>query len=158
MAPAHRDLTPAPQRLAQLWVMQAMATDQFFSSRYGAISCDLDGESFTLGKVALLSRGWKYISTEWIGYAFGVLFAFILFFGALTWLMLKYVRIQLERQRARNGVNIRKEERTEGLASRLSRRSQVSRRLNSKIESNLNDRRLIIADVFDRLKQPQADQ
>ena len=129
-----------------------------FSLWYRAISFNLGDESFTLEEVALLTLGWKYDGTEWIGYAFRVLFAFILFFGALTWLMLKYVRIQLERQRARNGVNIRKEERTEGLASRLSRRSQVSRRLNSKIESNLNDRRLIIADVFDRLKQPQADQ
>ena len=72
--------------------MQAMATNQFFSSWYGAISCDLDGESFTLGEVALLTRGWKYDGTEWIGYAFGVIFAFILFFGALTWLTQKYVR------------------------------------------------------------------
>ena len=36
--------------------------------------------------MALLARGWKYDGTEWIGYAFGVLFAFILFFRALTWL------------------------------------------------------------------------
>ena len=36
-------------------------------------------------EVALLTRRWKYDGTEWIGYAFGVLFAFILFFGAPSW-------------------------------------------------------------------------
>jgi hypothetical protein len=41
-----------------------------------------------------------------------------MFFGALTWLAQKqkYVRIQPERQHARNGVNIRMKERTEEIS------------------------------------------
>ena len=39
-----------------------------------------------------------------------------MFFGAMTWLTQKYVRIQPERQHARNGVNFRMKERTEEIS------------------------------------------
>ena len=60
--------------------------------------------------------GGEYEGTEWIGYDFGVIFDFNMFFGTLTWLTQKYVRIQPERQHARNGVNIRMKERTEEIS------------------------------------------
>ena len=66
--------------------MQAMATNQFFSSWYGGDKLRPRRRELYPREVALLARGWKYDGTEWIGYAFGVLFAFILFFRALTWL------------------------------------------------------------------------
>lgn len=83
------------------WAMQGMATNQFYSSAYEGYDCD-DSEDGSLSESALeYSRGWRSDGdTVWIGYTFAFLLPYTVFFGVITWLSLKYVRIEPDRQRA----------------------------------------------------------
>lgn len=89
------------------WSMQGMASNQFYSSAYKSYVCEVDGEFYSLSESALeYPRGWKSDGNRvWIGYTFAFLLPYTLLFGAVTWLSLKYVRIEPERQNAKK-VNI----------------------------------------------------
>lgn len=89
------------------WVMQGMASNQFFSSKYEGYSCNIDGNVFSLGESALgYPRGFQIDGGRvWIGYAFAFIVPYTLLFGAVTWLALKYVRIEPDRQHV-NKVSI----------------------------------------------------
>lgn len=82
------------------WTMQGMASNQFFSSAYRDYTCAIDGESYSLSESALeYPRGWRSDGDRvWIGFTFAYLLPYTLFFGIVTWLSLKYVRIEPERQ------------------------------------------------------------
>lgn len=84
-----------------MWSMQGMASNQFFSAAYEQYTCDFDGEFYSLSQSALdYPRGWRSDSGRaWIGYTFAFMIPYTLIFGAITWLSLKYVRIEPERQR-----------------------------------------------------------
>ena len=89
------------------WAMQGMATNQFFSSNYNGYSCEIDGVLHTLGETALASpRGWQSSGMEWVGYTFAFLVPYIALFAGVTWLALKYIRIEPERQSLKKKVNI----------------------------------------------------
>lgn len=78
--------------------MQGMASNQFLSSNYKQYSCEMNGAVVTLGEIALQSpRGWQS-DRVWIGYTFAFLLPYIVVFGTVTWLALKYVRIEPDRQ------------------------------------------------------------
>ena len=52
-------------------------------------------------------RGWQGGDrTQWIGYTFAFLLPYTLLFAFITWLALKYVRIEPSRQHVKEGVNI----------------------------------------------------
>ena len=88
--------------------MQAMASNQFLSSKYQGYNCIIDGDVTNLGKLQLNAYGWHSSGREWIGYAIAILLAFILFFGNVTWLALEYVRLEPERPDLKKGVSIGK--------------------------------------------------
>ena len=90
----------------QFWAMQAMASNQYLSSKYEGFNCLVAGEDTNLGKVQLDVYGWHSDGREWIGYAIAILLGFISFFGIITWLALEYVRIEPERPDLKKGVNI----------------------------------------------------
>jgi len=90
------------------WGMQGMASNQFYSSKYEDYSCEIDDQTFTLGESALdYPRGWQSDGGRvWVGYAFAFLVPYTLLFGFITWLALKYVRVEPDRQHVKDKVNI----------------------------------------------------
>lgn len=85
-------------------VEQGMASNQFLSSPYEGYVCfSDDGEPTSLSDYALeFPRGWRSDGDRvWIGYTFAFLIPYTFLFGAFTWLSLKYVRIEPERQHAK---------------------------------------------------------
>lgn len=96
------------------WSMQGMASNQFYSSPYETYVCDVNGEFYSLSESALeYPRGWRSDGDRaWIGYTFVFLLPYTLMFGAVTWLSLKYVRIEPERQQT-DSVNIGKIKKSE---------------------------------------------
>lgn len=81
-----------------------MASNQFYSSSYEGYTCVEDnGILYSLSESALnYPRGWRSDgSMVWVGYTFAFILPYTLLFGAVTWLSLKYVRIEPERQHAR---------------------------------------------------------
>ena len=96
------------------WSMQGMASNQFLSSKFLAYECEIDGLVFTLSESALMSpRGWASGGRVWIGYSFAFLLPYTLLFGIITWLALKYVRIEPDRQHVKKDVSIGKDKKTE---------------------------------------------
>mmetsp|Transcript_888 Transcript_888/g.1257 ORF Transcript_888/g.1257 Transcript_888/m.1257 type:complete len:1050 (+) Transcript_888:1338-4487(+) len=93
------------------WAMQGMASNQFFSSKYSGYVC----ERISLGELALeIPRGWESGGSVWIGYTFAFLVPYIIVFGLVTWLALKHIRIEPDRQHVKKEVNIgAKKEKTE---------------------------------------------
>lgn len=95
------------------WAQQGMASNQFLSSKYKQYSCVMNGNVVTLGEVALQSpRGWQS-DRDWIGYSFAFLLPYIVVFGAITWLALKYVRIEPTRQHVEVDIGKLKEKTSE---------------------------------------------
>jgi len=87
--------------------ISGMASNQFLSSKYSGYSCDIDGKTVTLGELALDSpRGWQSDGRVWIGYTFAFMLPYTLVFGVVTWLALKYIRIEPDRQHVKEKVNI----------------------------------------------------
>lgn len=79
------------------WAQQGLASNQFLSSVYSGYSCVQDGYILNLGDSGLAyPRGW-HLGTEWIGYSFAFLLAYILVFALASWLALKYIRIEPDR-------------------------------------------------------------
>ena len=52
----------------------------------------------------------------WIGYTFAFLIPYTLIFGVVTWLAMKYIRIEPERQHVKDGINIGTKEKTDELS------------------------------------------
>ena len=91
-----------------------MASNQFFSSKFLAYECEIYGLSFPLSESALSTpRGWASSGRVWIGYSFAFLLPYTLLFGIITWLALKYVRIEPDRQHVKKDVSIGKDKETE---------------------------------------------
>ncbi|KAL7552795.1 hypothetical protein ACHAWF_016049 [Thalassiosira exigua] len=98
-----------------MWSQQGMATNQFLSSKYSGYTCDFSIENaigeyngeIHLGKNALEDpRGWQSSGREWVAYTFAFLLPYTLLFGVITWLALKYVRIEPERPHEEEGISI----------------------------------------------------
>jgi len=94
------------------WAMQAMASNQYLSSKYEGFNCIVEGDNLNLGKLQLDALGWNSDGREWIGYAIAILLGFISFFGIITWLALEYVRLEPERPDLKKGVSIGKTHQT----------------------------------------------
>lgn len=94
--------------------MQGMSSSQFYSSAYENYSCTANGESYSLSESALeYPRGWRSDGgMVWVGYTFAFILPYTLLFGFITWLALKYVRIEPERQHVKR-INIGKSKRAE---------------------------------------------
>eukprot|EP00804_Cyclotella_cryptica_P009072 CCRYP_003155-RB/>CCRYP_003155-RB protein AED:0.07 eAED:0.07 QI:33/1/1/1/1/1/12/1130/1233 len=96
------------------WVIQGMASNQFLSSKYDGYACYINGSLITLGESALENpRGWQSEGGRvWIGYTFAFLLPYTLLFGVVTWLAMKYIRIEPDRQLV-DKVNIGKVKKSE---------------------------------------------
>ncbi len=91
-----------------------MATNQFKSSKFSGYYCDNDGVTYSLAELSLGSRGWSSIMGIWAVFAF--LVPFTLVFGVFTWLALKFIRIEPNRQHVKKTVNIGSIKETEELS------------------------------------------
>jgi hypothetical protein len=82
------------------WAQQGMASNQFLSSKFEGYVCyDNTGTIHSLGTTALESpRGWQSKGRVWIGYTFAFMLPYTLLFGVITWLTMKHVRIEHDRQ------------------------------------------------------------
>lgn len=98
--------------LRKFWAMQAMASNQYLSSKYEGFNCIVEGDNLNLGKLQLDALGWNSDGREWIGYAIAILLGFISFFGIITWLALEYIRLEPERPDLKKGVSIGKTHQT----------------------------------------------
>lgn len=90
------------------WTIQGMASNQFYSSKFAEYYCVINGHTFTLSESALEDpRGFQSDGGRvWIGFSFAFLLPYVLVFGVVTWLALKYVRIEPDRQHVKEQVNI----------------------------------------------------
>lgn len=82
-----------------------MASNQFLSSAYLDYNC----YNSNLGQLSLENpRGWQSEGgMSWVGYTFAFLLSYTVVFGIVTWLAMKYVRIEPERQHVnKNQVSI----------------------------------------------------
>jgi hypothetical protein len=86
------------------WAQQGMVSNQFMSSKFSGYSCERDGVTRSLAEISLSDRGWS--SSMSIGTVFAFLVPFTLLFGVFTWLALKYIRIEPDRQHVKKTVNI----------------------------------------------------
>ena len=90
---------------------RGMASNQFFSSKFEGYTCDtVYGEPFSLSQFALeYPRGWQSGGRVWIGYSFAFIIPYTIAFGIVTWLALKYVRVEPDRQHVKKNIYIGKE-------------------------------------------------
>ena len=52
----------------------------------------------------------------WIGYTFAFMIPYTIIFGVVTWLAMKYIRIEPERQHVKEGINIGAKKKTDELS------------------------------------------
>ena len=96
------------------WAQQGMATNQFKSSKFSGYYCDIGGGTYSLAEISLNARGWSSNMSLWEPFAF--LVPFTLVFGVFTWLALKLIRIEPDRQHVKKTVNIGSIKETEELS------------------------------------------
>lgn len=96
------------------WAQQGMATNQFKSSKFSGYYCDIGGVTYSLAEISLNARGWSSNMSLWEPFAF--LVPFTLVFGVFTWLALKLIRIEPDRQYVKKTVNIGSIKETEELS------------------------------------------
>ena len=85
------------------WAQQGMIYNQFTSSKVSLYSCEVNGKVITLTESAIEIRGWRM---ENVGVVFAFLLPFTLVFSVITWLAMKYIRLQPDRQHVKKSVNI----------------------------------------------------